>query len=101
MKLTASLSLSLAAGVASFMELVCSVAIGKKDEDPVTILKTIQQMAVLVQGNWAVKSDLVYPKDSSSESGVPNEVLQRTRDLAVSCWNAGSYGVVFVVVGFS
>lgn len=49
-----------------------------------SVLKVLQQVAVLVQGNWVVKSDLLYPKNSISESGAPNELIQRGRDYVVS-----------------
>lgn len=35
----------------------------KKEE----ILRTVQQVAVLVQGNWIIKSELIYPIDSTSK----------------------------------
>ncbi|OXB54335.1 hypothetical protein ASZ78_015515 [Callipepla squamata] len=71
--------------------------------DSTTVLRCIQQVAMLVQGNWVVKSavflenqlthppsllinsDVLYPKDTSSpHSGVPAEVLCRGRDFVVS-----------------
>ncbi|XP_054848784.1 DNA-directed RNA polymerase III subunit RPC5 [Eublepharis macularius] len=52
--------------------------------DPTAVLRCIQQVAMLVQGNWVVKSDVVYPKDTSSpHSGVPAEVLCRGRDFVM------------------
>ncbi len=82
--------------------------------DSTSVLRCIQQVALLVQGNWVVKrfgssppwvnawcfrrwsakllcvcfvvdSDVLYPKNScSSHSGVPAEVLCRGRDFVVS-----------------
>ncbi|KAK2084178.1 DNA-directed RNA polymerase III subunit RPC5 [Saguinus oedipus] len=50
--------------------------------DSVAVLRGLQKVAMLVQGNWVVKSDILYPKDSSSpHSGVPAEVLCRGRDF--------------------
>ncbi|KAK2084179.1 DNA-directed RNA polymerase III subunit RPC5 [Saguinus oedipus] len=50
--------------------------------DSVAVLRGFQKVAMLVQGNWVVKSDILYPKDSSSpHSGVPAEVLCRGRDF--------------------
>ncbi|XP_038619570.1 DNA-directed RNA polymerase III subunit RPC5 [Tachyglossus aculeatus] len=52
--------------------------------DSIAVLRCIQQVAMLVQGNWVVKSDILYPKDSSSpHSGVPAEVLCRGRDFVM------------------
>ncbi|XP_067562522.1 DNA-directed RNA polymerase III subunit RPC5 isoform X2 [Pseudorca crassidens] len=52
--------------------------------DSVAVLRGIQKVAMLVQGNWVVKSDILYPKDSSSpHSGVPAEVLCRGRDFVL------------------
>ncbi|KAL8175488.1 UNVERIFIED_CONTAM: DNA-directed RNA polymerase III subunit RPC5, partial [Gekko kuhli] len=52
--------------------------------DPTAVLRCIQQVAMLVQGNWVVKSDVLYPKDTSSpHSGVPAEVLCRGRDFVM------------------
>lgn len=50
--------------------------------DSTTVLRCIQQIAMLVQGNWVVKSDVLYPKDTCSpHSGVPADVLCRGRDF--------------------
>lgn len=57
--------------------------------DSVAVLRGIQKVVRLVQGNWVVKSDILYPKDSSSpHSGVPAEVLCRGRDFVVSTWSS-------------
>ncbi|XP_071552777.1 DNA-directed RNA polymerase III subunit RPC5 isoform X2 [Panulirus ornatus] len=71
------------AGVASFVELLGVLGCGNNVESALSVLKVLQQVAVLVQGNWVVKSDLLYPKDSKSESGVPNELIQRGRDYVL------------------
>ncbi|XP_076154597.1 DNA-directed RNA polymerase III subunit RPC5 isoform X1 [Alosa pseudoharengus] len=52
--------------------------------DSTAVLRCIQQVAMLVQGNWVVKSDVLYPKSSCSpHSGVPAEVLCRGRDFVM------------------
>lgn len=52
---------------------------------PELILKALPQLAVLVRGNWAVKSEVLFPKDTlSAVSGVPAEVMCRARDYVVS-----------------
>ncbi|XP_070581554.1 DNA-directed RNA polymerase III subunit RPC5-like [Ptychodera flava] len=49
--------------------------------DQTAVLRALQQVAVLVQGCWVVKSEVLYPKDSiSANSGVSAEILSRGRD---------------------
>lgn len=71
------------AGVASFTELIEVLGRGNTVEFTLSVLKVLQQVAVLVQGNWVVKSDLLYPKDSKSETGVSNDLVQRGRDFVL------------------
>jgi DNA-directed RNA polymerase-3 subunit RPC5 len=53
--------------------------------DMASLLRIVQQVAVLVQGNWVVRSDVLYPKDTSSNiNGVPAELMCRGRDYIVS-----------------
>ena len=53
------------------------------------ILRSLQQIAVLIRGNWVVKSHLLYPdKFCSRHSGVAASLLCRGRDYMlwkVSC----------------
>lgn len=52
--------------------------------DSTAVMRCIQQVAMLVQGNWVVKSDVLYPKSTCSpHSGVPAEVLCRGRDFVM------------------
>ncbi|XP_046434303.1 DNA-directed RNA polymerase III subunit RPC5 [Neodiprion fabricii] len=52
--------------------------------DPATVLKYLQQVAVLVQGNWIVNSELVYPKDTvSAHNGIPSDLMCRARDYVL------------------
>lgn len=52
--------------------------------DSTAVLRCIQQVALLIQGNWVVKSDVLYPKNTfSPHSGVPAEVLCRGRDFVM------------------
>ncbi|XP_077594955.1 DNA-directed RNA polymerase III subunit RPC5 [Stigmatopora nigra] len=52
--------------------------------DATAVLRCVQQVALLVRGNWVVKSDILYPKNSCSpHSGVPSEVLCRGRDFVM------------------
>jgi DNA-directed RNA polymerase-3 subunit RPC5 len=51
-----------------------------------SILKTLQMYALLVQGNWVVKSEILYNKETSSSSyltGIPTELLCRARDFII------------------
>lgn len=55
------------------------------EHDTAAVLKYLQQVAVLVQGNWVVNSELIYIKDSvSSQNGIPAELMCRARDYIVS-----------------
>ncbi|XP_069692182.1 DNA-directed RNA polymerase III subunit RPC5 [Periplaneta americana] len=57
------------------------VSILEQSGDIPGLLRTVQQVAVLVQGNWVVRSDVLYPKDSTSSiNGVPAELMCRGRD---------------------
>ncbi|CAK9834119.1 DNA-directed RNA polymerase III subunit RPC5 [Anthophora retusa] len=54
------------------------------DQETTAILKYLQQVAVLVQGNWVVNSELLYPKDTiSSHNGIPAELMCRARDYVL------------------
>ncbi|KAL7632239.1 UNVERIFIED_CONTAM: hypothetical protein RMT77_017455 [Armadillidium vulgare] len=66
--------------VASFNEILCLRANKNSNEDHISVVRVIEQHAVLVQGNWVIKSELFYPKEYSSEYNVSNELLQRARD---------------------
>lgn len=56
-----------------------------RDTDAMAVLRSLQQVAMLVQGCWVVKSEILYPKDTfSSHSGVSSEILCRARNYVVS-----------------
>lgn len=78
------------AGVASFTELLGMMGCGSGAEAASSLLKVLQQVAVLVQGNWVVKSDILHPKDGKSESGVANELVQRGRDYMLYSFSKNS-----------
>lgn len=70
------------AKIIQFKQLLSLLA---QDLDPKNVLKTLQQVAVLVQGNWVVRSEILYPKDTcSGSSGVPADLMCRGRDYVVS-----------------
>ncbi|KAG5878014.1 hypothetical protein JTB14_025469 [Gonioctena quinquepunctata] len=57
-----------------------------------TLLKTLPNVAVLVRGNWVVKSDVLYPADSfSATSGVPAELMCRARDYVLYLFTKNHY----------
>lgn len=48
------------------------------------LLKALPYVAVLVRGNWIVKSDVLYPpKTLSAVSGVPADLMCRARDYVL------------------
>ncbi|KAJ1526730.1 hypothetical protein ONE63_008310 [Megalurothrips usitatus] len=52
--------------------------------DVQVVLKSIQNVATLVRGNWIVRSDIIYPKETfSAMNGVPSEVMVRSRDYVL------------------
>ena len=51
----------------------------------ISTLKALQGCSVLVQGNWVLRSDILYPKDTiSAKSGIPSDLMCRARDYLVS-----------------
>lgn len=57
----------------------------RSNPDETTLLRTIQTVAVLVQGCWVVRSELVYPDGfKSNVNGVPGPIMQAARDTVVS-----------------
>lgn len=57
------------------------LALLPRGTDPTAVIRCLQQVAVLVQGCWVVKSEILYPKDTTSpHSGVSAEHLCRGRD---------------------
>ncbi|XP_043280382.1 DNA-directed RNA polymerase III subunit RPC5 [Venturia canescens] len=62
------------------------------DHEAIAIIKYLQQVAVLVQGNWVVNSELIYPKDTiSSHSGIAAELMCRARDYVLLCFTEHEY----------
>ncbi|CAH1794623.1 unnamed protein product, partial [Owenia fusiformis] len=55
-----------------------------KNTDVTAALRPLQQVAMLVQGCWVVKSDVLYPKDTCSpHSGASSDILCRSRDYVM------------------
>lgn len=49
------------------------------------ILQALTTVGVLLRGNWAIQSDVLYPEKSwSALNGVPAEYMCRARDYIVS-----------------
>ncbi|XP_018343176.1 PREDICTED: DNA-directed RNA polymerase III subunit RPC5 [Trachymyrmex septentrionalis] len=61
------------------------------EQDTITILKYLQQVAMLVQGNWIVNSELIYPKDSLSPQNSTSEFMCRTRDYILLLFTEHQY----------
>ncbi|XP_058806428.1 DNA-directed RNA polymerase III subunit RPC5 [Phymastichus coffea] len=77
------------AKVMSFPQLRTILA---SEHETVVILKYLQQVAVLVQGNWVVNSELIYPKDTmSAHSGIPAELMCRARDYVLLSFTEHDY----------
>ncbi|XP_076172472.1 RNA polymerase III subunit E [Ptiloglossa arizonensis] len=77
------------AKVISFIQLR---SILSSEQETAAILKYLQQVAILVQGNWIVSSELVYPKDSiSSHNGIPAELMCRARDYILLSFTEHEY----------
>ncbi|KAF7994188.1 hypothetical protein HCN44_011457 [Aphidius gifuensis] len=55
------------------------------EHDTTSVLKYLQQVAVLVQGNWIVNSELLFPKEyESNHNAVPAELMCNARDYILS-----------------
>lgn len=54
------------------------------EHETTAILKYLQQVAMLVQGNWVVNSELIYPKSNLSPQNNSSEFMCKARDFIVS-----------------
>ncbi|XP_020608714.1 DNA-directed RNA polymerase III subunit RPC5-like [Orbicella faveolata] len=73
------------AKVISFSQLCRLLSPGAKEA---SVLKCVQQYAVLVQGCWVVKSELLYPEGSiSPNSGIAADILCKGRDYLMWRFN--------------
>ncbi|XP_063444434.1 DNA-directed RNA polymerase III subunit RPC5-like [Mytilus trossulus] len=69
------------AKVITFSQLITLLPQGT---DPGAALRSLHQVAVLVQGCWVVKSEILYPKEACSpHSGVSGEHLSKGRDYVM------------------
>lgn len=50
------------------------------EEKPLDVLRALQQVGVLVQGNWVIKSDEIFPQQGSYAPGISSEALCQARD---------------------
>jgi len=54
------------------------------DESVTIILTHLKELAVLVRGNWTIKSEHLYPDNTiSSHFGLSNEIMRLLRDYMV------------------
>ncbi|KAK9754708.1 RPC5 protein [Popillia japonica] len=57
-----------------------------------SLLKYLPQVAVLVRGNWIVKSEVLYPNGTfSAISGVPAELMCKARDYVLLLFTQSQY----------
>lgn len=55
--------------------------------DSTNLERALQQIAVLVQGCWVVKSEILYPKNSTSRlTGIAGDILASVRDYILWCY---------------
>nr|CAG4650220.1 EOG090X07NA [Sida crystallina] len=63
---------------------ICSVLKISGDNQQQQLLRSLQHVATLVQGNWVVKSDVLYPKDKMcGVTGINYEIITKARDHVV------------------
>ncbi|KAG8227380.1 hypothetical protein J437_LFUL000388 [Ladona fulva] len=63
-----------------------------QEKESANILRSLQAVAVVVNGNWVVKSDVIYPKDTeSSINGVPADSMCRARDYVLFLFTKNQY----------
>ena len=65
----------------SYKDLTCLLS---GNFDSVSILRNLQMFAILIQGNWVVKSEVLYNKETCSNSpftGISCDILCRTRNF--------------------
>ncbi|OQR67891.1 DNA-directed RNA polymerase III subunit RPC5-like [Tropilaelaps mercedesae] len=69
------------AKILRFDTLLETLPSGPQAVDRMQVLRAVQQSACLVQGNWVVKSEVLYPKGSRSELlGLSGEIMRRSRN---------------------
>jgi DNA-directed RNA polymerase III subunit RPC5 len=78
------ISLFLLVRLISFARLCETLGVtGDSQQDQ--LLRSVQQVASLIQGNWVVKSEVLYPKDKMcGVTGVNHEIITKARDYVVS-----------------
>ncbi|CAB0028008.1 unnamed protein product [Trichogramma brassicae] len=66
-------------------------AIISSEHDDGKILKILHDVAVLVQDNWVVNSDIIYNKEYISDSGIESEFMRRARNYILLCYTEREY----------
>lgn len=65
------------------------------------VLRTLPSVGILVQGNWIVLSELLYPTDSvSGINGVPAEHMCRARDYIVGSYKPLSNRLITYLLSY-
>ncbi|KAF5282469.1 hypothetical protein FQR65_LT14277 [Abscondita terminalis] len=79
------------AKIMTFQQLMM-VLVGCEGLTPDSLLKTLPQVAVLVRGNWIVKSEILFPVNTfSAISGVPAELMCKARDYILILFTKNQY----------
>ncbi|XP_050511536.1 DNA-directed RNA polymerase III subunit RPC5 [Diabrotica virgifera virgifera] len=79
------------AQIIRFQQLLMLLTGGEKTATD-SLLKVLPVVAVLVRGNWVVKSDVLYPANTfSATSGVPAELMCRARDYILYQFTKSQY----------
>lgn len=61
-----------------------------QEPQKVELLKSLQQVAELVQGNWVVKSEILYPSEKDKPAklygitGIHPDIISKARDYVVT-----------------
>ncbi|KAL7298356.1 hypothetical protein TKK_0008699 [Trichogramma kaykai] len=76
------------AKIITFEHLRAIISSDHKDTD---ILKILQEVAVLVQNNWVVNSNIIYHDDYQSDSGIESELMRRARNYILLCYTEREY----------
>ncbi|CAG9770968.1 unnamed protein product [Ceutorhynchus assimilis] len=79
------------AQIIQFQQLLLLLA-GVEGVSAESVIKNLQKVAVLVRGNWVVKSEVLYPDNTfSAISGVPAELMCRARDYILYLFTKHQY----------
>ncbi|XP_071439023.1 DNA-directed RNA polymerase III subunit RPC5-like [Hetaerina americana] len=85
-------TLLLSAKIIQFGKLVSLVSDERNLRDVHCLLCALQTQAVMVRGNWIVRSEVMYPENTKSRyNGVPAVIMCRSRDYLLTLFNQYKY----------